>query len=58
MKAEEVINLQQLVEAYWKLFLAQDSLGEPPEFLVHVIDYLEREHYILFNTESFRWHEV
>ena len=58
MKAKEVKNLRQLVEAYWRLLLTHDPHGEPPEFLVQVIDYIEREHHLLFNTESLRWHEV
>ena len=55
MKAKEVNNLQRLVEDYWRLFLKNDPHGEPPEFFVNVVDYLEREHRLLFNTYSHRW---
>ena len=58
MNTKELTNLRQLVESYWCLFLDKDPHGEPPEFLVHVIDYLEREHHLLFNTESSQWHRV
>ena len=55
MKAEEVTNLQRLVEAYWQLFTEQNPEGEPPEYFIDVVDYLEREHRLLFNTFSHRW---
>ena len=58
MKRKEVTNLRKLVEAYWDIFLSKDPHGEPPEFLVDIIDYLEREHHLLFNTESLQWHNV
>ena len=58
METKEVKNLRQLVEAYWCLSLANDPRVEPPKFLVEVIDYIEREHHLLFNTESKRWHQV
>ena len=58
MKAREVKYLQQLVEGYWQLYLEKDPHGEPPGFLVEVIDYLERNHRLLFNTVTFRWHET
>ena len=55
MKAKEVINLQRLVEAHWQLFTEKDPEGEPPEYFIDIIDYLEREHRLLFNTFSHRW---
>lgn len=58
MRKREITNLRKLVEAYWRIFLAQNPQGEPPEFLVMVIDYIEREHHLLFNTESLEWHDV